>query len=162
MSPATLSQTAPTATAAARQARRHRATVAADLTALLDVRDALASALCECGWSDEDSFRVLIGADEAFANALSHGSGEAATVRIAFRVTSATTTVVVADANRDGVPAPAVPVIPPESSEHGRGLILMRALADRMLVRGGAGGTTVALAFESSLTPPGVPRRRSD
>jgi serine/threonine-protein kinase RsbW len=143
MTPTTLihqiAETSPTA--------RHSATVGAELDELLGVRDLLASALRRCGWNEEDAFRVLICADEAFANALSHGSEGAGTIRTAFRVTATTATVIVADRNRAGADAPALPAIPPESSEHGRGLILMRALADRLLVRGGPRGTAVALAF---------------
>lgn len=148
MTPTTLiHQTADTSGPAAARTVRHSASVPAELDELLRVREALASALRRCGWNEEDAFRVLISADEAFANALSHGSDGAGTIRAAFRVTSTTATVIVADRNRAGAEAPALPAIPPEASEHGRGLILMRGLADRMLVRGGPRGTAVALAF---------------
>lgn len=147
MTPTTLIHQTSHAARPTAPALRHSVTVTAELGELLDVRDALASALRRCGWSQEDAFRVLISTDEAFANALSHGSDGAGTIRVAFRVTSSGATVVVADRNRAGVETPALPEVPPDSSEHGRGLILMRALADRMLVRGGPRGTAVALAF---------------
>jgi anti-sigma regulatory factor (Ser/Thr protein kinase) len=147
MTPTTLIHQTAHATRPAAPALRHSVTVPAELGELLEVRDALASALRRCGWNEEDAFRVLISTDEAFANALSHGSEGTGTIRTAFRVTSTAATVIVADRNRAGVATPALPAVPPESSEHGRGLILMRALADRMLVRGGPCGTAVALAF---------------
>jgi anti-sigma regulatory factor (Ser/Thr protein kinase) len=151
MSPITLTdQAASTAHPIEPCAIRRSATVAADLGELAAVGDALASALRVHAWSEEDAFRVLICVDEAFANALSHGSTGSDRIRTAFRVSAAATTVMVADRNPEGAGAPTLPAIPPESSEHGRGLILMRALADRMLVRGGPRGTRVALAFAAS------------
>ena len=45
------------------------------------------------------------------------------------------------------LPAALAATTPAESSEHGRGLILMRALADRMRLRCGPAGTALTLRF---------------
>lgn len=136
---------------------RWHADVAADLRELIDVRTVLAEALEVCGWGEEDAFRVLICADEAIANALSHGSRGAGTIGAAFRVTASTATVLVSDRNRGAVEIPETQPVPAESSEHGRGLILMRALADRMRLRCGPRGTALALRFTPSVA--GRPRQ---
>ncbi len=121
--------------------------LAADLRDLLEVRDALAAALTSCGWSEEDAFRVLVCADEAVANALTHGSHGRGTIAAGFRVTPICATVVVADRNLAAGEVPESVPPPSESSEHGRGLILMRALADRLRMCRRPSGTTLALRF---------------
>ncbi len=124
--------------------------VSADLTELVVVRDRLAEALTRCGWSEVDAFRVLLCADEVMANAFAHGGGDAATINIRFRVSSDETTIVTIDNHRTWPVPPAHTVCPDESSEHGRGLILMRALADVLRVTTSSLGTSVALVLRQS------------
>ena len=101
------------------------------LDALVTVRDALTEALHTARWTEEDAFRVLICADEAMANALTHGRSDDGPIDVRFRVS--------ADQARVSTPD--------TSAEHGRGVILMRALADRLRVRPSLAGTSVGLAF---------------
>jgi serine/threonine-protein kinase RsbW len=126
---------------------RSRTHVAADLTELVVVRDTLADALATCRWSEEDVFRVLICADEAMANALTHGSGAARAVEVRFRVDSDRVTLGIGQRCRSFVSLSPAPAPPADSSEHGRGLILMRALADSFRVWSRPGTTLVVLAF---------------
>lgn len=126
---------------------RYDTRVAADLTDMVVARDALADALDECSWSPEDAFRVLICADEAMANALDHGSRSVDAIEIAFRVDPATAAVVITDNGPDTPAAPPSPAVPADSCEHGRGLLLMRALSDRFRIWRRPTGTMVALDF---------------
>ena len=144
MTPTSLTDAAPLAPV---ESVRWVATLAADLRELVEVRDALAAALDACGWGPEDAFRVLICADEAIANALTHGSHETGTIGAGFRVTPTAATILVSDPNRAAAVVPETATTPAESSEHGRGLILMRALADRMRLRCGPAGTALTLRF---------------
>ena len=136
------------ATVCAVPAVRLRTRVAADLAELVAVRDALAEALDTCGWSEEDVFRVLICADEAMANALTHGSDDRG-IDVRFRVDTEHVIVGIGHGCRSAVPIPTALALPLESSEHGRGLILMRALADGFRVRSRPEATLVALVFHS-------------
>ena len=120
--------------------------VPTSLDELVTVRDALAAGLGQCGWSDADTFRVLLCADEAMANALTHGSENTATIDVRFWVSPDSADVVVID-RRSHTTLPATPELPDTSSEHGRGLVLMRALADTLSVRPRRLGTFVALSF---------------
>ena len=121
--------------------------VSARRSALVRVRDELAEALGDRSWTEEDTFRVLVCADEAMANALTHGSVGGGEITIRFSVTEARAVLLVADGDTT-VAAIRTPAAPPdESSEHGRGLILMHALADTFRVHRRAAGTIVALAF---------------
>ena len=135
------------ATAVASHQVSYDAHVAADLTNMAVARDALVDALDECSWSPEDAFRVLICADEAMANALDHGSDTAGAIEIAFRVDAAAAAVLITDHSSDAPDTPSSPEAPAESCEHGRGLLLMRALSDRFRIWRRPTGTMVALDF---------------
>jgi anti-sigma regulatory factor (Ser/Thr protein kinase) len=123
--------------------------VPADLAALGAVRDHLAAALAAERWGDDDAIRVMTASTEALANALEHGSGPSARIELAFRVTGRAAAVRVTDAGRPGAPARLAgePEAPPEASTHGRGRLLMRALADEVRVRRRGLGTEVRLGF---------------
>lgn len=129
---------------------RFAADVPADLSELAAARDALADALRECGWSAEDTFRVLICADEAMANALVHGSGPADVVGVRFRVDATAAAVAIGDGHGGGESVPEAAGLPETSEEHGRGLIVMRALADAFRIHRHPGGTTVGLVFRTA------------
>ena len=136
--------------AAVATAVRFSADIPADLSELAAARDALADALTECGWSAEDTFRVLICADEAMANALVHGSGPAGVVGVRFRVDATAAAVAIGDEHGAGETISHTTELPAPSEEHGRGLILMRALADAFRIHRHPGGTTVGLVFRTA------------
>lgn len=129
---------------------RFAAEVTADLAEMATARDTLAGALQECGWSQEDAFRVLICADEAMANAFDHGSTSTDAIDITFRVDPGVVTIVVTDHCSDAAMIPTSAAFPIDTSEHGRGLILMRALADRFRMWHRPTGTIVALGFRAA------------
>jgi anti-sigma regulatory factor (Ser/Thr protein kinase) len=121
--------------------------VPADLAALGAVRSRLAEALARERWSDDAASRVLTASTEALVNALEHGSAPGARVGVAFTVTEQSASVRVRDGGC-GRPAPVPePARPPATSTHGRGALLMQALADEMLVSHRGDGTEVRLAF---------------
>jgi serine/threonine-protein kinase RsbW len=123
--------------------------VPADLHALVQVRDHLAAALAAERWGDDDAIRVMTASTEALANAVEHGSGPGARVEMAFKVSRRAAAVRVTDAGRPGRAADLddEPQAPPEASTHGRGRLLMRALADEVRVRHRGLGTEVRLGF---------------
>jgi serine/threonine-protein kinase RsbW len=122
--------------------------VPADLAALGAVRSHIAEALADARWDSDASSRVLIASTEAFANALEHGSAPGAGVDVAFTVTDDNAWVWVRDSGRPGREAPLDdPTAPAVTSTGGRGRLLMRALADQMLVRRRGQGTEVRLGF---------------
>lgn len=120
----------------------------ADLAAVGGVRSTLALALEREGWSGESAGRVLTASTEAIANALEHGSAPAGAVDVAFTVTERAASVRVLDHGHPGrqpwLPASGVR---PVSSRHGRGRLLMRAIADDLEVRRRGRGTEVLLGF---------------
>ncbi len=130
---------------------RFASEVPADLTDLAGVRDALADALDTCGWDREDAFRVLICADEAMANAQSHGAAGGSDIDVRFRVSVGTAALIVGDHSGHGAEIRDQVPMPDEASEHGRGLILMRAFADTFRTWTRPSGTTVGLKFRPSV-----------
>lgn len=131
--------------------RRVTVRVSLDLDGLRVVRDAIADALTEFAWSTEDAFRVLVCADEAFANVRDHGGSADGRVDIRFHVDADHARVIVGD----GAPGrlPVLPAVPDEASEHGRGLILMDALADAFRTWRRPVGSFVAMHFAPSPSP---------
>jgi serine/threonine-protein kinase RsbW len=110
-------------------------------------RDLLADALENHGWTEEQAFRVLVCASEALANAVNHGSDRDDAVQVRCTVSATRATMVIADTGGPSAPMPNV--VPDEVSEHGRGLLLMRALADTLRIRRLRTGTLMALAFRA-------------
>jgi serine/threonine-protein kinase RsbW len=137
-----------TAVAVAAPTRFARSLPAA-LDALVTVRDTLTAALAGRGWSTPEAFRVLVCADEAVANAATHGAGMAGTVHVTFEVDDDHASLTVRD-RRPCPTLPKVPAVPRTSSEHGRGLILMHALADELAIEPGPDGTSVAVTVNRS------------
>ena len=125
--------------------------VPADLAALGAVRARLAEALEHERWDADAASRVMTASTEALANALEHGSAPGARVNVAFTVTGRTASVRVIDAGGPGRPSPLDdPAAPPVASTHGRGRLLMQALADEMNVRRRGRGTEVQLGFAAA------------
>jgi anti-sigma regulatory factor (Ser/Thr protein kinase) len=131
-----------------RPATRRTLLVRAELTALAPVRRLLGDAL-ECrGWSDDDAWRVLLAVQEALVNAIEHGSIAGDLVEIRFAVRRDRAHVRLRDRGRPGIPSPCGPVVaPPARQTHGRGRLIMAALADAVDCRASGSGTRVGLAF---------------
>ncbi|MFN8109181.1 MAG: ATP-binding protein [Thermoleophilia bacterium] len=124
--------------------------VPAQLESLTFVRCALAMLLERQPQHHEGAGRLLLAAAEAVSNAIEHGSPEEGghvEVRVVTGVAGARLEVV--DEGRPGHPA----VIdleaptPEPSSTRGRGIVIMRTLADRVSVEPVGAGTRVAMSF---------------
>jgi serine/threonine-protein kinase RsbW len=125
--------------------------VRAELAALRDLRCTLAEALTREGWAGDAARRVLIASTEAMANALEHGSAPGARIDVAFTVSEGAVSVRVLDEGRPGDQASLAEAgAPPVTSTHGRGRLLMRAMADELQVRRLGGGTEVLLGFRAA------------
>ena len=120
--------------------------VPATIEALVERRDALAGRLGDAGWSGEEAFGVITAATEAVANAVRHGSLPGAEVAVAFRVTEQSAEVAVLDRGGPGSFEGSAPAVP-ENAESGRGLMLMRGLADRLGICPAGAGTFVLMEF---------------
>ncbi len=124
--------------------------LAAEPAAVAAGRDAVREALQDAGWGEEGVELAVLAVDEALANAVDHGSLPGAPVEVSTTVAAggAVAEVLVTDRGRPGARAPlGVPAPPPPSSDHGRGLIIMSALADELEVRRAGRGTRVRLRF---------------
>lgn len=122
--------------------------VPGELSSLSTVRSALGEALDEGGWDEDGRGIVLLATCEALTNAIEHGSRPAGWVEVGFRVDRRAAHLRIADEGRPGAATPsAVRAAPPVTSLRGRGLVIMRALADRLEVRPHEGGTEVTMDF---------------
>jgi serine/threonine-protein kinase RsbW len=123
----------------------------ADLTSLGPVRSAIGGALARRGWTGESAMSVLLAAHEAVANAVEHGSEDGAEVEVRFTVTRAEAAIWVIDGGRAGSALPlGAPSAPPPASSRGRGLMIMRALADRLETWPAGAGAAVLMEFRRS------------
>jgi anti-sigma regulatory factor (Ser/Thr protein kinase) len=82
-------------------------------------------------------------ASELVANAVEHSGSSAVTIATVLTSTSATISVTDEGRNRASAIPPSSAVPPPVEQEHGRGLLITDALADRWGTRRAGGGTTV-------------------
>jgi anti-sigma regulatory factor (Ser/Thr protein kinase) len=140
--------------AACRVRRRRTLRIPADLAALAPVRDLLAGALERRGWSREDVWRVLLVAQEALVNAVEHGSTSGALVEVRFAVGRTRARIRIRDAGRPGATSPSGPAVtPPAGQAHGRGRLIMEALADASRSRPSGAGTEVSLLVLNRPTP---------
>lgn len=125
--------------------------VPASLSSLAFVRGAVALVIDREFWNGDSAGRMLLAASEAVSNAIEHGSpadgGGEVEVRIA--ITQAGATLVVTDQGRPGersfidVLAPT----PEPTSTRGRGIVIMRNLADDLRVEPAGGGMRVTMDF---------------
>jgi serine/threonine-protein kinase RsbW len=123
-------------------------TVPASLESLAFVRTATACIIQRAGWPAADSGRVLLACGEAVNNAIEHGSRAGGHVRVELVVTMRCIRLRVIDEG-SGVPTPVIPSVPPPvTSARGRGLLIMRTLADDMTIRRIGSGTSIGLRFE--------------
>jgi anti-sigma regulatory factor (Ser/Thr protein kinase) len=92
-----------------------------------------------------DQFAVAL--DEAMANAIQHAGG--GTLRI--QVVAGSAVMCEVTDHGPGIPAGTAPqLMPPPGSVRGRGLPLMHLLCDRVQIRTGPTGTTIALTMDLS------------
>ena len=133
----------------------------AEPAALATGRDAVREMLRSAGWGHEGVELAILAVDEALANAIEHGSMPGAPLEIETSVAAGggAAEVLVTDRGRPGARAPlGIPAPPPPSSDHGRGLIIMSALADELEIRRAGRGTRVRLRFARP-APLAVPPR---
>jgi anti-sigma regulatory factor (Ser/Thr protein kinase) len=122
--------------------------VPADLQVVAFVRCAFACVLAREGWPAEGAGRVLLASTEALANAIEHGSPEGGRVAVQLSVTEERTGLSVVDEGRPGVPVPVYPATPPPvSNPRGRGLIIIRGLADDFELVPEGDGTRLEVGF---------------
>ena len=124
----------------------------ASVLSLGEGRDAVRDALRSEGWRGEAAELVVLAVSEALTNAFEHGSLPGEQVEVEIAASAERILVSVTDRGRPGSATPAVPrPAPVGSCPHGRGMIIMGALADAMEVRAAGAGTRVRLEF---LRPP--------
>lgn len=125
----------------------------ADFGVLAFVRGAVTCILERGGWPLEELPRVILATSEGVTNAIEHGSPAGAPVLIEVRIDEGGADLRIVD---EGVPGVPVPVLaetpPPPSSPRGRGLIIMRTLADDFRVEGHGSGTEVRMHFDRAAT----------
>ena len=121
----------------------------ADLMALLPVRHAIADALSDLGWEQDEAMRVLVAAVEGLVNAVEHGSAAGGRVTVRFDITAEHAELWIVDDGRPSAhPLRLDPALPSDDATCGRGLILMRGLADAMTCQAKGRGTELWLAFD--------------
>lgn len=126
--------------------------VPADMQVVAFVRCAFACLLDREGWPAEGAGRVLLASTEAVANAIEHGSPEGGRVEVELSVTAERTSLRVVDEGRPGVPVPVYPDTPPPiTSPRGRGLIIIRRLADDFELAPEGDGTRLEIGFLRSV-----------
>ena len=125
------------------------AEVPADLMALLPARDAIADALIDLGWEQDEAMRVVVCAVEGLVNAVEHGSAADGRLTVRFDITAEHAELRIVDEGRPGAQPPRLdPALPPDDVTCGRGLTLMRGLADAMTCQANGRGTELWLAFD--------------
>jgi anti-sigma regulatory factor (Ser/Thr protein kinase) len=136
--------------------------IPADHAAVPFVRCTIVALLGREGWRGEPTMRVLLAASEAMSNAIEHGSPPDGTISILLAADAARAELVVRDQGRGAARAPvAVPgSLPPATCTHGRGLIIIERLADRLELRAAGAGTEVVATFTADPPTRAVVRRR--
>ncbi len=124
-----------------------REVLPADLAAFMPFRRCLTDTLARTGWSQLDAFRVLVCADEAVANAVTHCAGGDCAITLGYGICATRAAFSLTNACDGPTPRLVECDGPDEASEHGRGLLLMRALSDDLRISIDVASTTVALMF---------------
>jgi anti-sigma regulatory factor (Ser/Thr protein kinase) len=125
-----------------------RLSLPAEIDSVLIARAALTRALRRAGWDGDSSGLVILATSEAMANAVIHGSARRGEVRFALAVDPGVARIHVVDEGRPGTSCPAIPrELPSEESTNGRGLYIMRTVADRCDVHPEGDGTEVVMEF---------------
>jgi len=135
-----------------------RVLVRAEMEAVEPARGIVRRALGREGWAEDEIACVVLAFSEALTNAINHGSTPGAAVAVEIVARGARVRIRVRDRGRRGHACPpgAPAAAPPPSSEHGRGLMIMAALSDRLEIVRTRRGTEVRLAFRrpGTLRPP--------
>jgi anti-sigma regulatory factor (Ser/Thr protein kinase) len=134
----------------------------ADFGVLAFVRGAVSCILERGGWPLEELPRVILATSEGVTNAIEHGSPAGAPVLIEVRIDEDGADLRIVDQGRPGVPVPVLcDTPPPASCPRGRGLIIMRTLADDFHVGGHGTGTEVCMRFDraAAAVAPSAERR---
>ena len=123
----------------------------ADDQALARVRPCLEAALQHAGWDGPRRFDVLVATTEALVNAITHGSNQTGSVGVVFTVGPTVARISVVDRGR-GMPTviPWPPQCPSVDATHGRGLVMIDAIADRVEIEPCDGGTRITMEFAHS------------
>lgn len=130
--------------------------VRAHREAVEPARGIVREALRRAEWEEDDIEYVVLAFSEALTNAIDHGSSPGAAVAVEVAATPERVRMRVCDRGRRASACPTgVPDPPPASCENGRGLMIMRALADRFEVVRNGRGTEVRLGFVRSRGRPG-------
>jgi anti-sigma regulatory factor (Ser/Thr protein kinase) len=109
------------------------------------MRSVLRTFLDGCGVDQEVIAPVVLAADEAFANAVTHGHGKRA-VSVSARVSRRQISVEIRDHGRGFAPRRHRPrPVPDTSRVHGRGVFLIEGLMDEVEIRPRRHGTTVRM-----------------
>lgn len=122
--------------------------IPADLVSIAVVRAAICEALNDHGWDQDDCRRVVLAASEAVANAVEHGSQGGELVEIVYQVGDMDAQLRILDSGgpEEWTP-PAEPPVPSPDAPRGRGLALIRALAQKVEFRSAGRGTELRLDF---------------
>lgn len=122
--------------------------VPADLRVVGFVRCTVACLLHRESWPAEGASRLLLASTEALTNAIEHGSPRGGVVDVGLTVTTERVDLCVVDEGRPGVQVPVCPdEPPPPTSPRGRGLIIIRRLADDFELAPQGDGTRIAAGF---------------
>ncbi len=115
------------------------------------VRSAVAELLAENGWPADDSADIVLATSEAVTNAIEHGSEPGGDLWIAARMEDGALDLRIRDEGRPDRSRPLPPMEgppPPDAATRGRGLIIMRSLAETLdVIPVSGGGTEVRLVF---------------
>ena len=110
-----------------------------------EMRSVLRTFLEGCGLDQDVIAQVVLAADEAFANAVTHGHGKRA-IGVSARVSRRQISVEIRDHGRGFVPGRSRSrPVPDTSRVHGRGVFLIEGLMDEVEIRPGRHGTTVRM-----------------
>lgn len=136
----------------------HTLRVPARLDSLAVVRARLGEILDQADWPEEDASRVMLAVGEAVCNAIEHGSPEGGEVRVDVTAAAADIRLSVVDQGNPEHPAQLDLNVeaPPAHSVRGRGMVIMRELADCLAVQPDGAGTRIEMRFDREL-----PRRAS-
>jgi anti-sigma regulatory factor (Ser/Thr protein kinase) len=125
-----------------------RLSLPAEIDSVLVARAALTRALRRAGWDGDRSGLVVLATSEAMANAVLHGSTTRGEVRVALAVDPSMARIQVVDEGRPGAVCPTdARDLPSEDSTNGRGLYIMRTVADVCDVHPEGSGTEVLMEF---------------
>jgi anti-sigma regulatory factor (Ser/Thr protein kinase) len=137
-------------------------TVPARFQSLAFIRSALSCVVERDPWASEETGRLLLAACEALSNAIEHGSAAGSVVSVRIRVDAHRVTMTVSDQGHPGrrprLDLDAPP--PPARSIRGRGIVIMRELADEMTVTPNGDGVSLTLVFLREGAPRAAVERR--